>query len=170
MQAAGTGLGAAGFLVFADGDDLGAVAAGVARFLAVESCGQCTPCKQDGLAIADILTRVVCGEARPGDADELPSRVTTVGDEARCALAGQQQRVIGSLLSLFPDAVQDHLEDSAVPDDPVLIASLVDIDGGRAVLDEGHRRKQPDWTFGDTYSGQAPADRLDQRLEEATTR
>jgi NADH:ubiquinone oxidoreductase subunit F (NADH-binding) len=170
MQAAGTGLGAAGFLVFSDGDDLAAVAAGVARFLAVESCGQCTPCKQDGLAIADILTRVVCGEARPGDADELPSRVTTVGDEARCALAGQQQRVIGSLLSLFPDAVQDHLEDSAVPDDPVLIASLVDIDGGRAVLDEGHRRKQPDWTFGETYSGQAPADRLDQRLEEATTR
>ncbi|MDQ1566712.1 MAG: hypothetical protein QOF96_1592, partial [Actinomycetota bacterium] len=38
-----------------------------------------------------------------------------------------------------------------------------------AVLDEGHRRKQPDWTFGDTYSGQAPADRLDQRLEEAST-
>ncbi|MDQ1503983.1 MAG: hypothetical protein QOD57_1710, partial [Actinomycetota bacterium] len=72
MQAAGTGLGAAGFLVFSDGDDLAAVAAGVARFLAVESCGQCTPCKQDGLAIADILTRVVCGEARPGDADELP--------------------------------------------------------------------------------------------------
>src|SRR5205085_6690084 len=108
MAAAGTGLGAAGFLVFSDADDLAAVAAGVARFLAVESCGQCTPCKQDGLAIADILTRIVCGEANPGDADELPSRVTTVGDEARCALAGQQQRVIGSLLSLFPDAVRDH--------------------------------------------------------------
>jgi NADH:ubiquinone oxidoreductase subunit F (NADH-binding) len=170
MAAAGTGLGAAGFLVFSDGDDLAAVAAGVARFLAVESCGQCTPCKQDGLAIADILTRVVCGEARPGDADELSSRVTTVGDEARCALAGQQQTVMGSLLSLFPEAVRDHLEDAAAPDDPVLIASLVDIDGGRAVLDEGHRRKQPDWTFDDTYSGQSPADRLDQRLEEATSR
>jgi NADH-quinone oxidoreductase subunit F len=169
MEAAGTGLGAAGFLVFSDGDDLAAVAAGVARFLSVESCGQCTPCKQDGLAIAAILTRVVCGEARPGDPDELPSRVATVSDEARCALAGQQQRVIGSLLSLFPEAVRDHLEDGAVPDDPVLIASLVDIDGGRAVLDERQRRKQADWTFGETYSGQAPADRLDQRLEEATT-
>jgi NADH-quinone oxidoreductase subunit F len=167
MEAAGTGLGAAGFLVFSDADDLAAVAAGVARFLAVESCGQCTPCKQDGLAIADILTRVVCGEARPGDAETLPARVTTVGDEARCALAGQQQRVIGSLLSLFPDAVRAHLEDGAVPDDPALVASLVDIVDGRAVLDGDHRRKQPDWTFGDTYSGQAPADRLDQRLAEA---
>jgi NADH:ubiquinone oxidoreductase subunit F (NADH-binding) len=170
MEAAGTGLGAAGFIVFSEGDDLTAVAAGVARFLAVESCGQCTPCKQDGLAIADILTRVVCGEHRPGDGEELASRVTTVADEARCALAGQQQRVIGSLLSLFPDSVRDHCEDAAPPDDPVLIAPLLDIKDGQAIIDERHRAKQPDWTFDETYSGKSPADRLDQRLEEATRR
>jgi NADH-quinone oxidoreductase subunit F len=170
MEAAGTGLGAAGFILFSEADDLAAVAAGVARFLAVESCGQCTPCKQDGLAIADILSRVVCGQPGAGDAEELASRVTTVADEARCGLAGQQQRVIGSLLSLFPDAVQAHFEDAAVPDDPVLIAPLVDIDeNGRAIIDERHRAKQPDWTFDEIYSGQSPADRLDQRLEEATT-
>ena len=50
MRAAGSGLGSAGALVFADDIDLTSVAAGVARFLAVESCGQCTPCKQDGLS------------------------------------------------------------------------------------------------------------------------
>ncbi len=93
-----------------------------------------------------------------------------MADEARCALAGQQQRVIGSLLSLFPDGVQDHLEEGAAPDDPVLIAPLVDInDDGQAIVDERHRTKQPDWTFDETDSGQSPADRLDQRLEEATT-
>ena len=167
MEAAGAGLGAAGFLLFSEVDDLAAAAAGVARFLATESCGQCTPCKQDGLAIADILTRIVCGEARPGDAGELRSRVTTVGDEARCALAGQQQRVIGSLLDAFPEAVRDHLEDAAAPDDPVLVASLVDIDDGRAVVDERQRRKLPDWTYGDVWSGQVPAERIDQRLLEA---
>ena len=167
MDAAGTGLGAAGFLVFSEADDLAAVAAGVARFLAVESCGQCTPCKQDGLAIADMLTRIVCGEARPGDVDELPDRVTTVGDEARCALAGQQQRVIGSLLSLFPDAVRAHLEDAAAPDDPFLVASVVDIVDGRALVDERQRTKLPDWTFGDVWTGQVPAERMDQRLAEA---
>ncbi|HVW35235.1 MAG TPA: NADH-ubiquinone oxidoreductase-F iron-sulfur binding region domain-containing protein, partial [Acidimicrobiia bacterium] len=154
----------------ADGDDLVAAAAGVARFLSVESCGQCTPCKQDGLAIAGILRRVVGGEGRAGDAEALAARVTTVADEARCSLATQQQVVIGSLLELFPDAVRDHLEDGSAPDDPLFIASLVDIDGGRAVLDERHRTKQPDWTYGDTDSGQAPADRLDQRLEEAEQR
>jgi NADH-quinone oxidoreductase subunit F len=167
MEAAGAGLGAAGFLLFSEGEDLAAAAAGVARFLATESCGQCTPCKQDGLAIADILTRIVGGEALADDPKQLRSRVTTVGDEARCALAGQQQRVIGSLLSLFPDAVRDHVEDAAAPDDPVLIASLVDIADGRAVVDERQRRKQPDWTYGDIWSGQVPAERTDQRLLEA---
>jgi NADH:ubiquinone oxidoreductase subunit F (NADH-binding) len=171
MEAAGTGLGAAGFILFSEGDDLVAAAAGVASFLAVESCGQCTPCKQDGLAIAEILSRICCGQPEPNDSEELASRVTTVADEARCNLASQQQAVIGSLLSLFPDAVQDHFEDAAVPDDPILIAPLVDItDDGRAILDERHRAKQPDWTFDEIYSGQSPADRLDQRLEEATTR
>ena len=170
MEAAGTGLGAAGFLVFSDGDDLAGAAAGVARFLAVESCGQCVPCKQDGLAIADILTRVVCGQHEPGDGEALASHVVTVTDEARCGLAGQQQRVVGSLLELFPDAVQAHCEDSAVPDDAVLIAPLVDIEDGRAIVDDRQRAKQPDWTFDETDSGQSPADRLDQRLEEAATR
>ena len=169
MEAAGTGLGAAGFIIFSDADDLAAVAAGVARFLAVESCGQCTPCKQDGLAIADILARLVRGEHEADDADELASRVTTVADEARCALASQQQRVIGSLLSLFPDAVQAHCGDAAVPTDIVLVAPLVDIKDGEAFVDERHLDKQPDWTFDETDSGQSPADRLDQRLEEATT-
>ena len=64
MAAAGSGLGAAGFIVFDDADDLVAVAAGVSRFLAVESCGQCTPCKQDGREISEILARLGRNEPR----------------------------------------------------------------------------------------------------------
>src|SRR3954471_13648059 len=51
----GSGLAAGGCIVFDDTDDLAAVAAGVSRFLAVESCGQCTPCKRDGLSLARLL-------------------------------------------------------------------------------------------------------------------
>ena len=65
MEAAGSGLGACGFIVFDDADDMVAVAAGVARFLAVESCGQCTPCKQDGLAIAAILAPLLRRRTAP---------------------------------------------------------------------------------------------------------
>ena len=55
MQAIGSGLGAAAFIVLDDATDIASVGASVSRFLAVESCGQCTPCKQDGLLITDAL-------------------------------------------------------------------------------------------------------------------
>ena len=117
MEAAGSGLGATGFIVFDDADDLVAVAQGVSRFLAVESCGQCTPCKQDGLAIAELLSRFCSSDATDHDVDELASRVETVTDEARCFLAHQQQRVVNSL-ALFPEALAKHLETAPERADP----------------------------------------------------
>ena len=164
MEEIGSGLGAAGFIVFDESSDLAAAVAGVSRFLAVESCGQCTPCKEDGLALADLLDRVCRSEeATEHDLEEIADHWQTVADESRCYLATQHQRVVGSLLSLFPDAMRAHLE-GAPAVEPMLIAPIVDIRGGRARLDERHRAKQPDWSFDETYSGQSPADRLDQRL------
>ena len=163
MEAAGSGLGATGFIVFDTADDLVAVAQGVSRFLAVESCGQCTPCKQDGLAIAELLTRFCSSDATDHDVDELASRVDTVTDAARCFLAHQQQRVVGSLLALFPEALAKHLEtapERADPVTPVLIAPLTVIRGDAAEVDEAQAGKQPDWTYDDIDSGAAPAERL----------
>jgi hypothetical protein len=153
------GLGAAGFIVFDDESDLAAVAAGVSRFLAVESCGQCTPCKQDGLTIATHLERVCGTEGTEVDIAGAADRVTTVADGARCYLAHQHEGLIGSLLRLFPAAFRDHVEGRAAPVAPAPIAPIVDIRDGHAVLDDRQAAKQPDWTYGDTYSGQSPADR-----------
>ena len=163
MDAAGSGLGSSGFIVFDESDDLVAVAHGVARFLAVESCGQCTPCKQDGLAIADLLGRFAASDATDHDVDALATRIETVTDEARCFLAHQQQRVANSLLALFPEALARHLDtapDQAPPATPVLIAPLTRLAGGVAELDEAQATKQPDWTHDETDSGTAPVDRL----------
>lgn len=162
MDAIGSGLGACGFIVLDDETDAVAFAHGVARFLSVESCGQCTPCKQDGLAIAGLLDEVRRSEAEPADLDEIESRLVTVSDEARCYLALQQQRVITSVLALLPARFHDHLERSIGAADIDLIAPILDIVDDRAVLDERHAAKQPDWTFDETYSGQSPADRIDQ--------
>ena len=77
------------------------VAAGASRFLAVESCGQCTPCKQDGLEIARLLASAADGEGTPDDSAAIKERLATVADGARCSLAAQQQAVVGSLLNAF---------------------------------------------------------------------
>ena len=165
MDAVGAGLGAAGFIVFDDSTDLVAVAHGVSRFLAVESCGQCTPCKQDGLAIAGLLDRVRRSDATDRDLGAIGDRVGTVADSARCFLAYQHQRVVGSVLELFPDSLRAHVDRRVGAAETELIAPIVDFDGDRAVLDERHRAKQPDWTYDAVDSGKTPADRFDQAAE-----
>jgi NADH-quinone oxidoreductase subunit F len=163
LDAIGSGLGTAGFIVFDDTTDFAAVARGVSRFLAVESCGQCTPCKQDGLALADLFDRVRRSEADAPDLDAIEDRVGTVADEARCSLASQHQRVASSILHLFRPHLEAHVrgERPAVDEEP--IAAIVDLEGDAFVVDETQREKQPDWTFDAQDSGKSPADRIDQR-------
>ena len=159
LAAIGSGLGSAGFIVFDDSVDLTAVAAGVSRFLAVESCGQCTPCKQDGLQLADLMDEVCRSEAADHDLDTIKKRVATVADGARCYLATQHQNVLSSFLELFPDELTAHLTGEAPAVERELIAELVDIEGDRATWDERHREKQPDWSYDEEYSGKVPAER-----------
>ena len=167
MAAIGAGLGSGGFIVFDEDDDLAAVAAGVSRFLAVESCGQCTPCKHDGLAISDALAKVCRSEATQVDLTQLRKRLGTVADGARCYLASQHQVVVTSILEGFANEIEAHVRPNgggvpaagAVP--PVLIAEMLGIVDGVAVYDERHEQKQPDWTYDATWSGKVPAEERD---------
>ncbi len=151
-------LGFGNFIVLDDDDDPVAAAAGASRFLAVESCGQCVPCKRDGLELAARLAKLSRSEADQADLDMINSLVATVADEARCSLARQHETVVRGFLEKFPAAVDAHLNQRAEAVEPVLIAELVDIKGGAAVVDENHRNKQPDWTYDDEDSGKYPAE------------
>jgi NADH-quinone oxidoreductase subunit F len=162
LERIGSGLGAAGFVVFDDTVDMAAVAGGVSRFLAVESCGQCVPCKQDGLQLAGLLDQVCRSEATEHDLATIAGLVGTVADQARCYLASQHQQVVGSILQLFGEHLRAHVDGGASPVVPERIAPIVDIHDGVAALDERQDQKQPDWIYGETWSGQSPADRIDQ--------
>ncbi len=158
LAAIGSGVGSAGFIVFDDTVDMAAVAAGVARFLAVESCGQCLPCKLDGMALADLLMRLGHSNLQRTDYDVMNRRVADVADRARCYLAIQQQVVLASILKHFGDELEGHLSGDVDPVAPELISELIDIRGGRAVLDSRHWDKQPDWSYNKTYSGTVPVE------------
>ncbi|MEX2255999.1 MAG: NADH-ubiquinone oxidoreductase-F iron-sulfur binding region domain-containing protein [Acidimicrobiia bacterium] len=149
MAAIGSGLGACGFIVYDDTRDMVAVARGVSRFLFVESCGQCPPCKQGTGEVTELLDELLAGRATDADIELMGARLTTVTDSNRCFLGAQEQRVIGSLLRAFPADFVAHLE-GAAPAEPVSIPKLVDIlDDGTAIHDERQERKQPDWTYAD---------------------
>jgi NADH:ubiquinone oxidoreductase subunit F (NADH-binding) len=166
LRAIGSGLGAAGFLVFDDSADLVAVAAGVSRFLAVESCGQCTPCKQDGRAIADLLRRLAQNEGSDLDLVALADRARTVANEARCSLASQHEAVLTSALAAFGPSFAAHVDGTARPVSLRPIVPITDVDDDAVTIELRELEKQPDWTFAATDSGQSPADRIDQRAAE----
>ena len=88
--------------------------------------------------------------------------LSTVANEARCYLASQHQTVVSSVFERFPDEPSAHASGRAAGVDPELVAEVVDISDGVAVLDQRHRDKQPDWTYGAEYSGKAPADLMDE--------
>jgi len=165
MSAIGSGLGSAGFIVFDDADDLYDAAAQISRFLAVESCGQCVPCKRDGLAIADTFVRddASAGSGRA----ERRERLATVADEARCALARQHRDVISSMLDIIEidgTPSDDRSEPADSDSDPdagqAVVLPIVEMNAGRAEFDERQTQKQPDWSYDDTDSGTWPAQAL----------
>src|SRR5260370_6960965 len=118
MRALGSGLGTGGFILFDERDDPAAIAAGVSRLLGIESCGQCTPCKQDGLALADRLSRIARAEAEPDDLEEVDALLRTVTDSARSNLAYQQHDVPASILAFFDDPSPHHVNDQILPPAP----------------------------------------------------
>ncbi|MGE0879913.1 MAG: NADH-ubiquinone oxidoreductase-F iron-sulfur binding region domain-containing protein [Acidimicrobiia bacterium] len=160
LAALGSGLGSAGFIVIDDSIDPVSVAHGVSRFLAIESCGQCEPCKLDGLEISHGLRNIRTSTASEADLALVERRLTTVSDEARCSVGPQHQVAVASLLALASSSAAEHIARRIPGSEPWLVAPIIDLVDGRVRLDPAQRSKQPDWGH-DSDSGQTPATRFE---------
>jgi NADH-quinone oxidoreductase subunit F len=150
FQAAGSGMGACGFIVFDDTACMVEVARLFSRFLYVESCGQCPPCKLGSGEITERLMRIEAGAGGNDDVAELHSWIGKVTDGNRCYLAVEEQQLAASVLQSFPEEFVEHLEQGRCPRPrPVALPKLVDLAPGHAVYDERQYRKRPDWTYAD---------------------
>ena len=145
----GSGLGAAGFVVYDDTADMVAVAAELTRFLAVESCGQCPPCKRGSMELTEILhahRRRAAAATAISDGSRRCSRSVT--DANRCYLGTEVQRLVSSVLREFPEDFAAHLEGRRILERDVVVPKVVELDAdGAVVYDERHRLKLPDWTY-----------------------
>jgi NADH-quinone oxidoreductase subunit F len=141
-------MGAAGFIVYDDSTCMVEVAHRLSRFLFVESCGQCLPCKIGSGEITEHLERFEHGTADQDDLDGIVHWLGRVSDGNRCYLAVEEQLLVGSILEAFPDEFTEHVELGGCPRPRGLpVPKLLDLAGGHATYDESHRRKQPDWTY-----------------------
>ena len=148
FHAIGSGMGSAGFIVYDDTACMVDAAYRFSRFLSIESCGQCPPCKLGSSAITEHLERLETGAGDDRDLSAIAGWLEHVTDGNRCFLAVEEQVMVSSILRAFPDEFAEHIELHRCPRPRRLpIPKLVDLADGRAVYDESFWRKQPDWTF-----------------------
>ncbi len=148
FQAAGGGMGTGGFIVYDDSACLVEVARQFSRFLAVESCGQCPPCKLGALEITSRLRRIESGQGTDADVAEIGGWLDKVTDGNRCYLAVEERVVVGSILRSFPEEFVAHLDGRGCPRPRSLpFPAIRELGGGRATYDERYWLKRPDWTY-----------------------
>jgi NADH:ubiquinone oxidoreductase subunit F (NADH-binding) len=146
MAAAGSGMGAAGFAVYDDTACMVEVARQVSRFLWIESCGQCPPCKLGSGAITEHLDALQSDRATGTTLEDIAGWLDRVTDGNRCYLAVQERVVVTSILQRFADEVAEHLSGPCPRPRPLPFPKLEDL-GAEVRYDEAHARKQPDWTY-----------------------
>ncbi|CAN5661489.1 hypothetical protein BH10ACT2_BH10ACT2_27250 [soil metagenome] len=148
FQAIGSGMGSAGFIVYDYTTCMVDTAYRFSRFLSIESCGQCPPCKLGSSAITEHLERIETGAGDASDLDAINGWLGHVTDGSRCFLAREEQIMVTSILRAFADEFAEHIELGHCPRPRKLpIPKLLDLADGRAVYDESFWFKQPDWTY-----------------------
>ena len=148
FQAVGSGMGAAGFIVYDDTACMVEVARQFSRFLYVESCGQCPPCKTGTGEITARLERLEAGAGDTSDLDGVHAWLAKVTDANRCYLGTEEQVMVASILRAFPDEFVEHMELGRCPRPrPLVLPKLVDLGDGQAVYDLRQHFKRPDWTY-----------------------
>jgi len=108
-------LGTAGVTVFDEDTCMVAVTRNLNQFFARESCGWCTPCRDDLATISWLLDRIEFGQATIDDLAMLKDQVRNISGRSFCALAEGAMGPVEALLRLFEDEIIDHIKQGKCP-------------------------------------------------------
>jgi len=113
FAAIGSGLGAAGFVVYDDSRSMVSVARSMSGFLARESCGQCPSCTRGCTALTEQLIEIGRGRGSDAHLGEMNALLRDVTDGNRCYLGTEEQLLVSSLLREFPEDFAASIEGTA---------------------------------------------------------
>jgi NADH-quinone oxidoreductase subunit F len=148
MKAAGSALGSGGFIVYDDTACMVAVAQIFSRFLYVESCNQCPPCKIGSRQITEHLERLLDGRGAQSDIEGIQAAVGGVEEGQRCYLPTSTSLVVSSILRSFPDDFAAHVHGECGLRHDLVLPKITDYRPGEGfTYDLNYVRKQPDWTY-----------------------
>ncbi|HJP07322.1 MAG: NADH-quinone oxidoreductase subunit F [Acidiferrobacteraceae bacterium] len=101
LAQAGSALGAGSVIVMDDSTCMVEVLERISYFYFVESCGQCTPCREGTGWLYRVLSRIRRGEGVPGDLDRLKSVADRIEGHTICALGDAAAWPVQSFLKHF---------------------------------------------------------------------
>jgi NADH-quinone oxidoreductase subunit F len=101
LAAAGSMLGSGAIIVIDQATPMLQVLAKVAKFYAHESCGQCTPCRLGTSWIHKIVQRLVSGQGRKGDVEEIRRLASGIKGLTLCPLGDAAALPILALVTKF---------------------------------------------------------------------
>jgi NADH-quinone oxidoreductase subunit F len=103
VQAAGSMLGSASFIVMDETVDMVWAASKMVHFFEHESCGKCTPCREGTYWMEDVYHRLRHKEARPGDVDLLLNIADQMDGNCFCLLGEFSLSPVRSSIQHFRD-------------------------------------------------------------------
>lgn len=109
LRQAGSMAGSAGVIVMDETACMVEAAFSAIRFFAHESCGQCSPCREGTGWVERILKRILNGNGRPDDIDNLIDIANYMGGTTICALADGAQMALLSYLKKFRREFEYHV-------------------------------------------------------------
>jgi NADH:ubiquinone oxidoreductase subunit F (NADH-binding) len=149
FAAVGSGLGSAGFFVLDETACMVEAAWLYSRFLSMESCGQCPPCKLNSGYVTERLQRLHAGRSDVGGLDAVIERAATCTDGQRCALPTGESLIVQSLMQQYREEFEAHVGRPCPSERRIAFPKLVDLDeqAGRFIYDETYGSRQPDWSL-----------------------
>jgi NADH-quinone oxidoreductase subunit F len=110
LKAAGSGLGTAGVIVMDKSTDVIAAIARLSHFYKHESCGQCTPCREGTGWMMRIMDRMIEGNAKKEEIDQLYNLTKQIEGHTICALGDAAAWPVQGLIKNFRSEMEDRIE------------------------------------------------------------
>ncbi|MBM3590541.1 MAG: NADH-quinone oxidoreductase subunit NuoF [Alphaproteobacteria bacterium] len=110
LKAVGTALGTAGVIVMNKSTDVINAIARLSHFYKHESCGQCTPCREGTGWMMRIMDRMVQGDAKVEEIDQLYNLSKQIEGHTICALGDAAAWPVQGLIKNFRDEMVKRIE------------------------------------------------------------
>jgi NADH-quinone oxidoreductase subunit F len=111
----GSMMGSGGIIVMDDMTCMVEVARYYTNFLAEESCGKCTPCREGLSRMLEILGDLTAGKGRAGDIERLEEIAETMKAASLCGLGKSAANPVLSTIKYFRSEYETHIKDKTCP-------------------------------------------------------